>query len=438
MQGRRSVRNELAHFVNNIHRRDGLFEEKFRDVYNLASIFEEKPFIMAAEAPKKLGDFARPTFGVTASAIVLSDAGRNYELRHNHISQLPSFYGMPNEDALLFIREFCTAVHSLPLLTIGEDELLRKCFPYSLKDRAKTWFLSLAHISLPDWPSVSTAFLLKYYPNNKTQDIRLQIMQFTQEADEPFHEALDRFRGLLLQCPHHQIVPELLWQIFYNGLLHTYQFMVDTVAGGKISSKTAEEAVEIFDTLAANSQQKTTRSTRSQRMEVKEVGASTDLRKQMTDMMRELQELKMKKDTPPVRQEQSFEPCPICGDPSHDENSCNRMAELTYEGGAEVYATQGFVPRQQFEQNSYQQNSSWRPQNNGGWRNQNQGQGSGSSNPARRYQPPQQQFNQSQQQYHQQSNSYYPPQQQQFNQQQRNYPYHQQQQQYYPPVQQPP
>ena len=96
--------------------------------------------------------------------------------------------------------------------------------------------------------------MLKYYPNHKTQEIRAQIMKFTQAGDEPFHEAWERFRELLLQCPHHQVAPEMLCQFFYDGLLQNAQFMVDNTAGRNIAVKTADELQEIFETLAVSSQ----------------------------------------------------------------------------------------------------------------------------------------------------------------------------------------
>lgn len=225
-------------------------------------------------------------------------------------------------------------------------------------------------------------------------------MNFCQSGDELFHEAWERFRELLQQCPHHQMAPEMLWQFFYDGLQQTTQFMVDSTAGGNIAVKTADELKDIFETHTASSQQK---STRPRRVEISAVADSPDLKKQMANIMREFQELKMNQavaSSPrqePSRQGTSTELCGICGELGHYPEECHRMAEMTYEGGAEVYAAQGFPPRQQFDQsqgfnqNPRQQNSGWQGQTNTGWRNNNQGSGYGGNFQNRR---PPQQFNQ--------------------------------------------
>ncbi|XP_057790908.1 uncharacterized protein LOC131008021 [Salvia miltiorrhiza] len=158
--------------------------------------------------------------------------------------------------------------------------------------------------------------------------------------------------------------------------------------GGNIARKTAAELKEIFKTLAKSSQQK---SVRGKRVEASSVTQQFELQKQVADLVRQVEHLKMgKMDTPPVPVQNSamqhaalpnVEPCGICGDFSHGANECHRMGEFTPEGQAEVYAAQGFQGYNQgpsrpgFVQN-YNQGQS-RPQNynqgqngNNGWRGQ--------------------------------------------------------------------
>lgn len=68
------------------------------------------------------------------------------------------------------------------------------------------------------------------------------------------------------------------------------------------------------------------------------VTISPDLKKQMVDMMGDLQELKMKKSTSPLMQESEQKSCDICGEVGHIVDECPRMTKRTYEGGAEVSA----------------------------------------------------------------------------------------------------
>ncbi|XP_057785415.1 uncharacterized protein LOC131002941 [Salvia miltiorrhiza] len=324
---------------------------------------------MAQNTPTCMGNFARPIIEATNSAIVLPTAVRNYILKPNDANLLPLYHGMPSEDALNFIRDVCTQVQTFPLLNITEDQLTLKCFQYALKDRARSWLLSLPPNSITTWNEACEKFMLKYYPNHKTQELRTKIMEFTQEADEPFHEAWDRFQELLRQCPQHQLAPTMVSQFFYDGLGQTSQFIVDSTAGGNIARKTAEELNQIFQTLAESSQQKLVR---GKRVEASAVSQNGDLQKQLASIMREVQQLKMSKMEPPPVPVQSVHPCGICGDLSHGVDQCNRMGEFTPEGQAEVYSAQGFQSRPDGQSRlQYGQSNNQGHQNfNGGWRGQ--------------------------------------------------------------------
>ena len=81
----------------------------------------------------------------------------------------------------------------------------------------------------------------------------MNIATFTQMEGDPFHEAQDRFKQLLIQCPHHYYPLQLQNQFFYDGLTPQYQYMVDNATGGAMGEKIAEETVELYEMLKANS-----------------------------------------------------------------------------------------------------------------------------------------------------------------------------------------
>ncbi|XP_057780066.1 uncharacterized protein LOC130998670 [Salvia miltiorrhiza] len=114
--------------------------------------------------------------------------------------------------------------------------------------------------------------------------------------------------------------------------------MVDNTAGGNIARKTEDDLNKIFKTLAESSQQKTVR---GRKAEASAVAPSYELQKQMADMKRELQQLKMDKVANPPTHQPNVERCGICGDFGHGANECHRMSERTYEGGVDVFAVQG-------------------------------------------------------------------------------------------------
>ena len=127
---------------------------------------------------------------------------------------LPSFYGLPKEDPLSFIRDFYTTVEQFPMSQLTADQLRMKCFPYTLKDKAKAWLMTLPAESLTTWNKVYEKFMGKFYSHQKTTTLRQQISTFAQYDDEPFHEAWERFKQLLVECPHHQIPMSCLTNSF--------------------------------------------------------------------------------------------------------------------------------------------------------------------------------------------------------------------------------
>ncbi|VVA32707.1 PREDICTED: LOW QUALITY PROTEIN, partial [Prunus dulcis] len=208
---------------------------------------------------RALEDYAQLVIPNSPSCILLPTEARNYDLKSSHLHMLPSFYGLPNEDPLAHIKEFYNVVSGLPLQGVSEANMRMRVFPYTLKDRAKGWLMTLAPGSLTTWDAVAKKFLEKFFSTQKTATLRGQIFNFKQDDGEPFNECWERFKGLLLQCPHHGLPLYLQMQIFYDGLTQTCQSTVDNAAGGALKKKNAQESYNIYEMLGSNAQHKDTR-----------------------------------------------------------------------------------------------------------------------------------------------------------------------------------
>ena len=101
---------------------------------------------------------------------------------------LTSFYGLPSKDALTFLREFYITIQTFPLHGLTEDELRMRCFPYTLKNRVKTWLINFPEGSLGSWEEIYDKFMMKYYFPQKTVKLRSKICSFSQLEGQPFHE----------------------------------------------------------------------------------------------------------------------------------------------------------------------------------------------------------------------------------------------------------
>ena len=85
--------------------------------------------------------------------------------------------------------------------------------------------------------------------------LRIDITSFKQFEGESLYEAWERFKELLKECPHYGLPEWLIVQTFYNGLAYTTKQNVDAAAGGALMGRSAEEAQNLIEEMAANSYQ---------------------------------------------------------------------------------------------------------------------------------------------------------------------------------------
>ncbi|CAL9012109.1 unnamed protein product [Prunus brigantina] len=280
---------------------------------------------------RALEDYAQPVIPNSPSCILLPTEARNYELKSSYFHMLPSFYGLPNEDPLSHIKEFYNVVSGLPLQGVSEANLRMRIFPYTLKDRAKNWLMTLAPGSLTTWDAVAKKFLEKFFSTQKTATLRGQIYNFKQDDGEPFNECWERFKGLLLQC-------------------------------GALKKKNAQESYNIYEMLGSNAQHK---DTRGKRVGMYEISSNNDLALQVASLEKKLDS--MLNMVPKIA-----EVCAICNIPGHPTYQCS---------ASEAYPE--FVQEQVNLMNSYNQrprndpfsntyNPGWRDHPNLSWKNNNQ------------------------------------------------------------------
>ncbi|KAL5845193.1 hypothetical protein ACOSQ4_011151 [Xanthoceras sorbifolium] len=296
MRGRRSQEGELLPLNDNINRinriaykptdsnsstsESEMMEERVDEAERRQMQNEYEEPVM----PPVMRDYALPVIETSPSCILLDEMSRNYELKNIHFNMLPYFHGAAGEDPLTFMREFYSIITTFPLQRLSEEQPRMRCFPYTMKDVAKQWLMTLPAASLCTWSAVYKKFMGKFYSHQKTAEIRNKIACFTQGDGESFHEAWDRYKLLLNHCPHHRYPLELQNQFFYDGLTLNCQATVDNAAGGAIAEKTMEETFQLFEKLGANSQQK---SVRGRKPGVYELKTTPGMVQQMAELSRQ-------------------------------------------------------------------------------------------------------------------------------------------------------
>ncbi|CAL9005428.1 unnamed protein product, partial [Prunus brigantina] len=267
---------------------------------------------------RALEDYAQPVIPNSPSCIF-------YDLKSSHFHMLPSFYSLPNEDPLAHIKEFYNVVSGLPLQGVSEANLRMRAFPYTLKDKAKGWLMTLAPGSLTTWDAVAKKFLERFFSTQKTATLRGQIFNFKQDDGEDFNE-------------------------------------FDNAAGGALKKKNAQESYIIYEMLGSNAQHK---DTRGKRAGVYEMSSNNDLALQVASLEKKLDS--MLNMAPKIA-----EVCSICNIPGHPTYQCS---------ASEAYPE--FVQEQVNLMNSYNQrprndpfsntyNPGWRDHPNFSWKNNNQ------------------------------------------------------------------
>jgi hypothetical protein len=116
---------------------------------------------------------------------------------------VPHYRGTPTEDPYLHIWDFFDLCKTQNVHGLNAEGI--RLITFSLKDNAKLWLNSLAAGSIHYWEELTTKFLKKFFPAQRTRQLRREIQTFQQKDGDLFFEVWEHFKELLLKCPHHNL-----------------------------------------------------------------------------------------------------------------------------------------------------------------------------------------------------------------------------------------
>ena len=337
---------------------------------------EHTPIPMAQheEAHQKtLNDYLHPTRTATPSCIMFPPNMPHLDFKPGMIQLLPTFHGLENENPYLHVREFEEVVATFHNRADVVDLARLKFFPFSLKDKAKSWLHSLRPRSIATWEEMTTAFFHKHFPHHKTNGLKRQISTFSQKDTETLYQVWERFNNLLNQCPHHGYESWRLVSYFYEGLTNRERQFVEMMCNGEFLQKDPEEAFEYLNELAEKSHTWTgpsaTDGTSRSRPGIYQLREEDNLKAQVESLTRQIETMKIKegRGVHAVVKEESYEPCFVCGGIEHSPKDCPAFTEMKGVYEEQCNALGGF--NRPFS-NTY--NPSWRNHPNFSWRDQNQ------------------------------------------------------------------
>ncbi|KAL8098873.1 hypothetical protein AgCh_031552 [Apium graveolens] len=147
------------------------------------------------------------------------------------------FGGYLTEDPNMHIRDFIEICDTFKFNNVSEDAVKLRLFPFSLRDKSKSWLHSLTAGSITTWEDLAQKFLTKFFPMAKITALRNALTQFAQQSGETLCEAWERYKEILRMCPHHGMPNWMIINCFYNGLGAQSRPMLDAASSGALWAK---------------------------------------------------------------------------------------------------------------------------------------------------------------------------------------------------------
>ncbi|CAM8953800.1 unnamed protein product [Rhodiola kirilowii] len=281
------------------------------------------------EDERPVGDYMTPTLEGNGSAIMPPDEDAfDFDVKSSlvHMVTHDQYQGVGNPSThLANFQEYCRTYKPR---NVPVEYVYLKLFPSSLYGDAKEWLQNQEPGTFRTWDHLANSFLNKFFPPSRTKKFIDYILTFSQRDNELFHQAYDRFKHYLKECPHHNFRKADLMRYFYLGMSKEAKNQMDTASGGAIMELPASQGFKIVDKIATNSD-------RYQGVDHKKMGKPRDdssncaLKDQMADLTKKVENMismvncveatKAKADKEKIPAQQA---CFLCASTRHSTKNC--------------------------------------------------------------------------------------------------------------------
>ncbi|XP_070022361.1 uncharacterized protein [Nicotiana sylvestris] len=299
--------------------------------------------------------------------------------------------GLSHEDSQRHIQNFLEITDTYNYPNVSKDYVRLLLFPFSLLGEAKEWLQKELANSIYTWDYLAKKFLIKFFPTKKTKSLRSQILGFQQRNGETIHQAWERYKKLLRDCPHHCQTDEVLGHTFVGGLDETSKMNLDSACGGSCMARPYNEIQLLLNNFTANDynwqgEEEPRRAMKQKAARVLELDDFSAMRVDIAKLANQMNRMTMNYTQQMQYVQQMSIYCEMCGD-NHTSDMCPTNPESIYYVGQQ---SRGPMNQQAQYGNTY--NPDWRNHPNFSWggnqSNQNQYRSQGNFNQPQR--PPQQ------------------------------------------------
>ncbi|GJS71208.1 reverse transcriptase domain-containing protein [Tanacetum coccineum] len=128
------------------------------------------------------------------------------------------FDGYLRADPHDHIREFLAICNMFRYCETQSEAVKLLIFPFSLCDKAKTWFNKLNEESITSWEQMRKAFINTFFPPSLFNRLLLEITSFSQLVFESLTDAWLRLKSMLQKCHGSVLTIGAIIQRFYPCL----------------------------------------------------------------------------------------------------------------------------------------------------------------------------------------------------------------------------
>ena len=130
------------------------------------SVDDEHSSNNGAQPFRTLRDLLHPSRHTSPSCFIFPLNERNFDVKPGTIQLLPKFHGLESESAYSHLKDFSDIASTVRSNGVSSNTINLRLFPFSLKDKAKSWLHSLRPRTIGTWEEMEREFLKKFFPTH--------------------------------------------------------------------------------------------------------------------------------------------------------------------------------------------------------------------------------------------------------------------------------